>query len=137
MLLKPLKRPEPPKVEETVSAPMSVDISIKPSNGGRVLTIELPPYKEITDAMRLEIETQRGKPALAICDITGDLIFDPKNVNSVSNPSPERKEFDGLTLSTRFLRELLDKIEKSKERYKGENVNGATAVAREAKPAPR
>lgn len=137
MLLKPLKKPEPPKVEDVVTAPMSVDISIKPSNGGRVLTIELPPYKEISDELRLKIETERGKPAIAICDITGDLIFDPKNVNSVSNPSPDRKEFDGLTLSTRFLRELLDKIEKSKDRYKGEGLNGAATVAREARPTLR
>lgn len=92
--------------------PVVIDISIRPNNGARVLTIEIPPFRQITDKDRRDAQLKLGKEAAAMCDVTGQLIFDEKNVTTLKNAL--RPEFDGKTISTKFLRELFDQIEKSK-----------------------
>jgi hypothetical protein len=79
----------------------------------RLLTIQLPPHKHVTDEDRREIELKRGKPAEAVCDVTGGLIFDNKNVTTLDNPM--RPEFHGKTISTLFLKELFAKIAESQK----------------------
>lgn len=129
MFLQPLKKKEEPKPQ--VETPLVVDVSIDAASGGRVIKITIPPYREYSDEDRASIESTRGKSAVAICDVTGELIFDAKNANVLRNDSPDRKEFNGLTISTRFLRELLDKINLSKHNSSGEAPNGGPREARQ------
>ena len=101
--------PKPVVVAPAVEVPQAqnvptVDIRINPTDGSRVVTIVIPPAKEYTEEDLVRIEQEKGKRPLAICDITGDLIFNGKNINQVTS---EREELNGKILSTKFLRLLL------------------------------
>lgn len=81
-----------------------VDIRINPADGSRIVTVIIPPKKEYTEEDLVQIEATKGKRPLAVCDITGDLIFNAKNINKVTS---EREETNGLVISTKFMRMLM------------------------------
>lgn len=125
MRLKPLVAPAPPAPAPVPvdGGPVVVDVTVRPENGMRILTIQLPPYKVVTENERREIEAKRGKRAEAVCDVTGGLIFDPRNVTELKNEL--RPEFHGRTLSTTFLKDLFGKLaESEKLADKNEEENG-------------
>lgn len=81
-----------------------VNVGQNPSNGNRVLSIEIPQFKSYTDAERRAIEREKGSEAIGQCDVTGELIFKKKNATELRNG--ERPEFDGVVISTGFLNSL-------------------------------
>lgn len=81
-----------------------VDIRINPVDGSRIVTVVIPKKKEYSEEDLVAIEAKNGKRPLAVCDITGDLIFNAKNINKVAS---EREETNGLVISTKFMRMLM------------------------------
>lgn len=102
-----LERLNTPEVAEAAA-----EVSVEEVPEGRVITIALPEYVEMTEERRRELEENKDQEMLAICDVTGEPIFKAKNVNEIHNG--EREEFDGLTVSTKFLKELLAQVAASK-----------------------
>jgi hypothetical protein len=82
----------------------TVNIATLPT-GVRVLTIELPPVKEYTEEDLVRIEQETGSRPVAVCDVTGDLIFKSKNANFLKS---ERPELQDKVISTKFLRQLFN-----------------------------
>ncbi len=97
---------------ESKDGPLVVNIGSDPATGMRRLTIDIPQEIELTEAYRRKAEEEAGQDALAVCDITGQLIFKKKNINEVVNP--ERPEVHGLTISTALLTALLAAVKKNK-----------------------
>ena len=97
--------------EERAQAAPTVDIAQNPE-GGRVVTLNIPDYVEVTDEERAEAEHRKGSVALARCDATGKLIHKEKNVNEIQNA--EREEFNGLVLSTEVLKPLMEALNRSR-----------------------
>ena len=87
------------------------------------VTLQLPKFKKLTQAQIEARETEEGKDALAICDVTGEPIFNETNINVINNDG--RPELHGKVISTKVLRMLfegagnaLPKTEKAKAKAK-------------------
>lgn len=81
-----------------------VDVAGK--NTAREVTLQFPPFKKLSDSEITALEEQEGKDVLAICDITGEPIFNQKNINVIQNP--ERPEMHGKVICSKVLTKLLE-----------------------------
>lgn len=76
--------------------------------GNRIVKMELPVLKKLSQAQIDALETESGKDVLAVCDFTGEPIYNQANINAISNA--ERPELDGKVMSTKFLSKLLEAV---------------------------
>lgn len=76
----------------------------------REVVLEFPAFKKLTDAQIAELEIEKGKDVLAICDVTGEPIFNQKNINVINNP--DRPEMHEKVISTKVLMKLFEASDK-------------------------
>lgn len=100
-------------VEEAASVGSSVemiDVSIINAVDKRILKIELPKTKKITDEDIDAYEEEHGIRPVAVCDATNEMIFKDKNVFILRSDSPEREELTRV-FSTKFVKKLVEALE--------------------------
>lgn len=113
-----MKLVHPEKVAEpefkATAAPM-VNVAVTDNN--RVVTFTLPKFKAIDTEAALQTTNGNGVKAVAVCDLSGELIFKAKNVNEICNPS--RPEFHGKVISTAVLSAIFEALNESAEEGDG------------------
>ncbi len=77
------------------------------SKDHRLIKMELPVIKKLSETQIEALETQEGKDVLAICDFTGEPIFMQQNVNVIHS---DRAELHGKVMSTKFFTKLLEAV---------------------------
>lgn len=106
-----------------LDGPAEVDVAVKKNkDGSREVTLVLPPAPpKMTKTLANKISKERGKRLVAVCDLSGEYIFDPKNVNEVRNPKRSKSSdtkngfvTDGMILSTKLLRMMVDALKDKK-----------------------
>ncbi len=103
-------------------SPAQVSVAVA-TNGNRTVTLVLPPMKHYTEEEREHLEEVEGKEAVGACDLTGELIFNPKNMNEIRNP--ERPELDKTIISTAALRLILSVNPELKAKIESAKKNGS------------
>jgi hypothetical protein len=86
-------------------------VTVKHHADYREVTLILPLHKSWSDDEIAAAESEKGKEVEAIDDLTGELIFNKKNVNLISNE--ERPELNGKVISTRLLAALVEKLDET------------------------